>query len=130
MIKGILHAADARRALALGADGIVLTNHGGRQLDSVISPMETLADIADACAGNLDIYIDSGFRRGSDVAKALALGARAVMLGRPLLYGVAAAGQAGVAKAIDILRSELVRTLGLLGVPRVGELGREHLRTG
>ena len=129
VIKGILHAADARRALALGADGIVLTNHGGRQLDSVISPMETLADIADACAGDLDIYIDSGFRRGTDVAKALALGARAVMLGRPLLYGVAAAGQPGVAKAIDILRSELVRTLGLQGVPRVNELTRTHLRT-
>ena len=127
VVKGILHARDARHALALGADGIVLTNHGGRQLDGAISPMETLAEIADACGDVLDIYIDGGFRRGTEVAKALSLGARAVMLGRPLLYGVAAAGQPGVAKALDLLRSELTRTLGLLGVPRTGDLGRRHL---
>ena len=128
VVKGILHANDARRAKTLGADGIVLTNHGGRQLDSVISPMETLAEVADACAGDLDIYIDSGFRRGTDVAKALALGARAVLLGRPLLYGVAAAGQPGVAKAIEIVRSELVRSLGLLGITQASQLTRTHLR--
>ena len=128
VVKGILHANDARRAKALGADGIVLTNHGGRQLDSVISPMETLAEVADACASDLDIYIDSGFRRGTDVAKALALGARAVLLGRPLLYGVAAAGQPGVAKAIEIVRSELVRSLGLLGITQASQLTRTHLR--
>ena len=127
VVKGILHAADARQASALGADAIVLTNHGGRQLDGTISPMEALEDIRSACA-DLEILIDSGFRRGTDIAKALALGANAVMIGRALLYGAAAASRPGIDKALGILGSELDRTLGQLGVTSISGLERRHLK--
>lgn len=127
VVKGILHARDAQRAGDFGADAIVLTNHGGRQLDSTISPMEVLEGVRAACA-DLPIFIDSGFRRGTDIAKALALGADAVMVGRPLLYGAGAAKRAGIDKALGILRSELDRTLGQLGVNTVEELERRHLQ--
>ena len=127
VVKGILHAADARQASALGADAIVLTNHGGRQLDGTISPMEALEDIRSACA-DLEILIDSGFRRGTDIAKALALGANAVMIGRALLYGAAAASRLGIDKALGILGSELDRTLGQLGVTSISGLERRHLK--
>ncbi len=126
VVKGILHARDAMQAASLGADAIVLTNHGGRQLDGTISPMEALEGIRAACP-DLDILIDSGFRRGTDIAKALALGANAVMVGRALLYGAAAACRPGIDKAIDILRSELDRTLGQLGVTGISGLERHHL---
>ncbi|MFT3963625.1 alpha-hydroxy acid oxidase [Propionivibrio sp.] len=129
VVKGILHARDARRAAELGADAVVLTNHGGRQLDGAISPMEALESVRAACPG-LELLIDGGFRRGTDVAKALALGADAVLLGRALLYGAAAAGRAGIDKALAILASELDRTLGQLGVASVAELAPRHLRTG
>jgi (S)-mandelate dehydrogenase len=128
VVKGILHAADACQAVALGADAIVLTNHGGRQLDGSISPLEVLEEIRAACDSALDIFIDSGFRRGTDVAKALALGASAVMLGRPLLYGAAAGGAAGIEKALNIISSELDRTLAQLGVTSVTGLSRRYLR--
>ena len=128
VVKGILHRRDAEQARRLGADGIVLTNHGGRQLDGTISPMQALEDVRDACGPDLPILIDSGFRRGTDVAKALALGANAVMLGRPLLYGAAAAGVEGVAKALAIVRGELDRTLGQLGVSSPAQLARRHLQ--
>ena len=126
LVKGILHTRDALQASALGADAIVLTNHGGRQLDGTISPMEALENIRHDCP-DLDILIDSGFRRGTDIAKALALGANAVMVGRALLYGAAAAGQPGIDKALDILRSELDRTLGQLGVTSIPGLKRRHV---
>lgn len=128
LIKGVLTAADAERALELGCDGIMLTNHGGRQLDYCVAPIEVLPEIAAAVGGRLPILIDSGFRRGTDVAKALALGAEGVMLGRATLYGLAAAGEAGVEHALEIITTELDRVLGQLGCNSVAELGPRHVR--
>lgn len=123
LLKGILDAADARRAVALGCDGIVVSNHGGRQLDGCISPMAALPDIAAAVGGTATVLVDSGFRRGSDVVKALALGADAVMIGTATLYGLAAGGEAGVQHAIGLLTGEIDRVLGQLGCNSVQELG-------
>jgi len=129
LVKGILCVEDAERAADLGCDGIVLTNHGGRQLDYCVSPIEVLPPIAAAVGHRLAILIDSGFRRGTDVIKALALGARAVMIGRATLYGLAAGGQRGVERALEILTGEIDRTLGHLGCRTVSELG-PHLLHG
>lgn len=115
LIKGILSVDDARHAADAGCDGIILTNHGGRQLDSCVAPIEVLPDIARAAGDRMTIIVDSGFRRGADVVKAVALGADAVMVGRAMLYGLAAGGEAGVSHAIQILMSEIDRTLGQLG---------------
>ncbi len=130
VIKGVLDPADAERAVRLGCDGIVLTNHGGRQLDACVAPLEVLPEIARAVGQRTAILIDGGIRRGSDVAKAIALGAHAVMIGRATLYGVAAGGEAGASHAIEILRSELDRVLGQLGCRSIDELGPEMLRPG
>ena len=127
LVKGVLHPQDALQAVRLGADGVVLTNHGGRQLDACVSPMEVVEAVRAACGPASAVIIDSGFRRGTDVAKALALGADAVMIGRPLLYGAAAAGQAGIDRAVTIIVSEFERTLGQLGVKSPAELARRHL---
>ena len=126
-VKGILTVADARRAMASGADGVFVSNHGGRQLDGALAPLDALPDIADAVGHKLAVVLDGGVRRGSDVVKALALGARMVFTGRATLYGAAVAGEAGVARALQIFGSEVDRVMALLGVSRVGELGREHL---
>jgi len=128
LIKGILTVADARRASEAGCDGIVLTNHGGRQLDYCVAPIEVLGEIAAALGNRLTIIVDSGFRRGSDVAKALALGAHAVMIGRATLYGLAADGERGVRRALDMLAVELDRVLGQLGCRSVAELHPTLLR--
>jgi (S)-mandelate dehydrogenase len=128
IIKGVLCAADARRAMTLGADGIVLTNHGGRQLDSCVSPMDVLAEVVQATQNRLTILIDSGFRRGSDIAKALALGADGVLIGRPTLYGLAAGGEIGASHALSILRSELERVLGQLGCRQIADLTPDVLQ--
>ncbi|HYL02721.1 MAG TPA: alpha-hydroxy acid oxidase [Steroidobacteraceae bacterium] len=128
LLKGVLTAADAERAAELGCDGIMLTNHGGRQLDYCVAPIDMLPEIAAAVGARLPILIDSGFRRGTDVAKALALGAEAVMLGRATLYGLGAAGEAGVERALDIVTAELDRVLGQLGCNSVAELGPRHVR--
>lgn len=128
LIKGVLSAGDAERALALGCDGIVLSNHGGRQLDYCVAAIEVLPEVAAAVRGRLPIVVDGGFRRGTDIAKALALGAEAVMLGRPMLYGLAAGGEAGVARALEMLCTETDRVLGMLGCNSVGELGAQHVR--
>jgi len=122
LIKGVLASEDAERAVKLGCDGIVLTNHGGRQLDTSVAPLEVLPEIARGYRDKITILIDSGFRRGSDLAKAVALGAHAVMIGRPALYGLAAGGEAGARKALEILESELHRVLGQLGCRSVAEL--------
>ena len=127
LIKGVLSVADARRAADAGCDGIVLTNHGGRQLDYCVAPIEVLGEIAAAVGSRLTIVIDSGFRRGSDVAKALALGAHTVMLGRATLYGLAAGGEHGVRHALDMLAVELDRVLGQLGCRSVADLSPAHL---
>jgi len=122
ILKGVLAAADAERAVRLGCDGIVLTNHGGRQLDSSVAPFEVLPQIARAFRDRITILVDSGIRRGSDVAKAVALGAHAVLVGRATLYGLAAGGEAGVARALEILLTELHRVLGQLGCRTVADL--------
>ncbi len=128
LIKGVMSVGDARRAAELGCDGIVLTNHGGRQLDYCVSPIEVLPEIAQAVGGQLTVLVDGGFRRGSDVIKALALGARGVMLGRATLYGLTAAGERGARRALEIVTTEIDRTLGQLGCRSVADLGPHLLR--
>ena len=123
LVKGILNADDARRAVELGCEGIVLSNHGGRQLDSCVSPLEVLPEVVDAVGERCTIMVDSGFRRGADVVKAVALGASAVMVGAATLYGLAAGGQAGARHAIDILASEIDRVLGQLGCNSLADVG-------
>jgi|HubBroStandDraft_1064217.scaffolds.fasta_scaffold05133_6 (S)-mandelate dehydrogenase len=128
LIKGVLTAADAERAASLGCDGIVVTNHGGRQLDSCVAPIDVLPEIVAAAGGRLAVLLDSGVRRGTDLAKALALGAQAVMIGRPTLYGLAAGGEAGVERALSILTTEFDRVLGQLGCNAVADLKPKHVR--
>jgi len=115
-------------ALSCGADGIVVSNHGGRQLDGALSAMEVLADISARVRGRLTILIDGGFRRGTDILKAKALGADAVLIGRAGVYGLAAGGEGGASHAIDILRNEVDRGLGLLGCPDISDLKADALR--
>ncbi|HTW37722.1 MAG TPA: alpha-hydroxy acid oxidase [Steroidobacteraceae bacterium] len=129
LVKGVLSIADAERAAALGCDGIVLTNHGGRQLDYCVSSVDVLPEIARAVGQRLTVIVDGGFRRGSDVIKALALGARSVMIGRATLYGLTAAGERGARRALEILTGEIDRTLGQLGCCSIGDLGPLLLRT-
>lgn len=127
IIKGILGAADARRARECGADGIIVSNHGGRQLDGAVSPLTVLPSIVEACP-DLPVMIDGGIRRGSDVIKALALGAQAAFVGRPFAYAASTAGEEGVGHAIRLLTSEISRNMAMLGVNRLDELdSRMHL---
>jgi L-lactate dehydrogenase (cytochrome) len=128
VVKGILRADDAQRAHDCGADGIVVSSHGGRNLDAAPAPIEVLPAIAERVAGRMTVLADSGIRRGSDIAKYLASGAQAVMLGRAVLYGVAAAGEAGAADVLAILRDELARTLAFLGHARAGSLSPDNLQ--
>ncbi len=122
IVKGMIHPEDANLALHYGVDGVVLSNHGGRQLDGSVSAMETLPDVAQLAKGKLSIFLDGGFRRGSDIVKALLLGADGVLLGRAGLYGLAAGKGPGATHAIEILRTEVDRTLGLLGCSTLDEL--------
>jgi len=124
-VKGILTAEDATRCVLFGADGVVLSNHGGRQLADCIAPIEALADVR--AATRAPILIDSGFRRGSDIAKAIALGADLVMLGRATLYGLAAHGERGVDEVIDVLRTQLDATLVQLGCSSLDQLSSDYL---
>ncbi len=126
VIKGLLHPADAEQARRVGADGVILSNHGGRQLDGAVSALRTLAQVA-AAAGPMVVMMDGGVRRGSDVIKALALGAHFVWVGRPFNFAAAVAGQAGVAHAITLLQDEIDRNLALLGARACSELGPQHL---
>ena len=126
VLKGVLHPDDAERALALGADGIVVSNHGGRALDSAVATMDALPAITQAVGGRMTIFLDSGVRRGSDVVKALALGADMVLAGRAPLYGLAAAGEAGVSRALDLLHAETRRTMAMLGARSLAEID-QHL---
>jgi len=127
-IKGILNAQDAVRAVQIGATGIVVSNHGGRQLDHAVSPMSVLPEIVDAVAGRADVIVDGGIRRGTDIVKAIALGAKSCMGGRPYLYGLSAGGLNGVSRAINIISSELDRDMSLLGVDQVNKIGTRHVR--
>ncbi len=128
VVKGVLRPEEAVRAAGAGADAIVVSNHGGRQLDHVPATIDVLPGIVEAVGDRVEVLVDSGFRRGSDIAAALALGARAVLLGRAHLYGLAAAGEAGVRHCIDILAHELTVTMGLCGVRSVSELSPDLLR--
>ncbi|GGF49069.1 alpha-hydroxy-acid oxidizing enzyme [Aliidongia dinghuensis] len=125
VLKGIQRLEDAERAAALGLDGIVVSNHGGRVLDSSRGTADALPEIADAVGGRLTVMVDSGIRRGSDVVKALALGAKAVLVGRPVLYGAAIAGADGARRYLDILRAETERSLALAGRTSLIDLSRE-----
>ena len=127
VIKGIHTAEDARRAVDIGADALVVSNHGGRQLDGVAPTLRVLPEVVSAVGDRIEVLLDGGIRRGGDIVKALCLGARAIMVGRAYAYGLAAAGGAGVARAIDILRTDLVRTLKLLGCASVAELDRSYV---
>jgi len=128
LIKGVLNVTDAERAAALGCDGIILTNHGGRQLDYCVSGMDMLPEIATAVGKRLSIFVDGGFRRGTDVIKAVALGAHAAMTGRATLYGLASNGEHGVTRALEILTTEMDRSMGQLGVNSVADLGPHLVR--
>jgi len=129
VLKGILCVEDAKRSVDVGADGIVLTNHGGRQLDSCVSGVELLPAVCAEVGDRLCVLVDGGFRRGSDVLKAVALGAHGVMIGRAALYGLAAGGEAGVAHALGLLRTEMERVMTLLGCRNLAELGRHLIRS-
>jgi isopentenyl diphosphate isomerase/L-lactate dehydrogenase-like FMN-dependent dehydrogenase len=122
LIKGILTAEDASRAVGLGIDGIIVSNHGGRQLDEARSSISALPEIAAAAAGQAEIYLDGGVRKGGDILKAIALGARACLVGRAALYGLAAGGGAGASRAIEILTAELQTAMALAGCASVGDL--------
>jgi L-lactate dehydrogenase (cytochrome) len=126
-VKGILNPDDARRARELGADGLIVSNHGGRQLDGSIAPLRALPAVVAAVDDACPVMIDSGFRRGSDVLMALALGARAVFIGRPFNYAGAVAGQAGILHAFAIVAAEMMRNMALLGVRRPDELCASHM---
>ena len=129
VLKGVLCIEDARRAVESGADGIVLSNHGGRQLDSAASGLELLPSIASEVRDRITVLVDGGFRRGADVLKAVALGAHGVLIGRAALYGLAAGGEAGATCALGLLRAEMERAMILLGCRTIGELGRHLIRT-
>ena len=128
VVKGILTVEDAQLAAQHGADAIVVSNHGGRQLDGAVAALEVLPQIAAAVGERLAVLVDGGFRRGADIVKAIALGADLVLVGRAALYGVAAAGEAGARRALQILGSEVDRVLALLGCNSLAELGPQHLR--
>jgi isopentenyl diphosphate isomerase/L-lactate dehydrogenase-like FMN-dependent dehydrogenase len=127
VLKGILTAEDAKTAIDHGADGVIVSNHGGRQLDGAISAVHALPAIADAVGDKLEIVLDGGIRRGADVVRARALGAKACMIGRAWLYGLAAGGQAGVERALEILRDEIDTALTLLGRPTWADVDRNSL---
>jgi L-lactate dehydrogenase (cytochrome) len=127
VIKGVHTADDARRAVDAGAQALVVSNHGGRQLDGVAATLRVLPEVVQAVGGQVEILLDGGIRRGSDVVKAVCLGARAVLVGRAYAYGLGAGGHAGVTRAIEILRAGIVRTLKLLGCPSVSALDRSFV---
>ncbi|MBL8672059.1 MAG: alpha-hydroxy-acid oxidizing protein [Alphaproteobacteria bacterium] len=126
-VKGVLSAEDARRAVDAGCDGVIVSNHGGRQLDCVPSAVAALPGIVDAVAGRAEVIVDGGVRRGSDVIKALALGARACMIGRAMLWGLASGGEAGVGRTLQILKGQIDNGLALLGRPGIASLDRTAL---
>ncbi len=130
ILKGIIAAEDGARAAERGVDGIVVSNHGGRQLDGTEATLRALPRVVDAVAGRAEVFMDGGVRRGTDVVKALALGARAVLIGRPALWGLAAAGEEGVARVLEILRQELILSMTLCGCPDVASIDRSLIAGG
>lgn len=130
IIKGIMRDDDARRCVQVGADGIIVSNHGGRAEAGGRSTIESLPEIVDAVRGRIPVLVDGGFRRGTDILTALALGASAVCIGRPYVWGLAAFGQAGVERVLDILRAELRIAMQLHGVPSINRLDRSFVTRG
>lgn len=128
VLKGIQSVADAKRAAAMGASAIVLSNHGGRQLDGAPAALSILPAVVDAVSGDIEVLIDGGIRRGADIVKALALGANACMIGRPYLYGLAAGGEAGVSHSLEILRSEMERVMKLIGCDSLAKLDDSYVQ--
>jgi isopentenyl diphosphate isomerase/L-lactate dehydrogenase-like FMN-dependent dehydrogenase len=128
VLKGILRAEDAKLCLEYGVSGIIVSNHGARQLDHVGGTIEALPEVVEALQGKIPVMIDGGFRRGTDILKALALGAKAVGVARPYLFGLAAFGQPGVERIIELLRTELALDMGLAGVPNIAAIGRDLVR--
>jgi isopentenyl diphosphate isomerase/L-lactate dehydrogenase-like FMN-dependent dehydrogenase len=129
VLKGVLTAEDAELACAHGVAGIVVSNHGGRQLDGVDASADALAEVVDAVAGRAEVYVDGGIRRGSDVVKALALGARAVLVARPYLWGLAVAGEEGVRHVLELYREEVALALANVGSPAPGAVTRQHVHS-
>jgi isopentenyl diphosphate isomerase/L-lactate dehydrogenase-like FMN-dependent dehydrogenase len=128
LIKGVMRSEECKRLVDLGVDGIVVSNHGARQLDSTPATIESLPEVVKAVDGAVEVFVDGGFRRGVDVVKALALGARAAMIGRPYLYGLAVDGEAGVGHVLEMLRTEIDQTMALLGCPTIAELNPSVVR--
>lgn len=129
LIKGVMRGEDAKKAVAIGLDGIVVSNHGGRRLDCVPASIDVLPQVVEAVAGRAEIYLDSGVRRGTDVLKALALGARAVLIGRPYAWALAAGGEEGVRKVIELFREELLNAMIATGCARVSDVRRSVIAT-
>jgi isopentenyl diphosphate isomerase/L-lactate dehydrogenase-like FMN-dependent dehydrogenase len=127
LLKGILHPAEAAQAASSGVDGLIVSNHGGRQLDGAIATLDALPGIVAATDGKVPILLDGGIRRGADVVKALALGATACLIARPQLWGLAVAGEAGVAHVLELLRREIDRVVGLMGATRIADIGADQL---
>ena len=127
MLKGVLHPDDAKQAADCGVDGVIVSNHGGRVVDGALAPIEALPPMLDAVGKRMTVMVDSGYRRGSDIVKAMALGAHAVLVGRATLYGTAAAGEAGATRALTILHEEIDRVLALVGCTSIEELHRDLL---
>jgi len=128
VVKGVLTVHDALRAIEIGANAIMVSTHGGRQLDHTPAPVDVLAEIVAAVGDKAEIILDGGIRRGTDVLKALALGARAVSIGRPYLFGLGAGGEAGVDRALGLLKEEIVRDMALLGCRTIEEITSEYVR--
>jgi isopentenyl diphosphate isomerase/L-lactate dehydrogenase-like FMN-dependent dehydrogenase len=127
VVKGVLTGEDARRAVDAGAAAVSVSNHGGRQLDYLPASLRALPEVVAAVNGQAEVWMDGGIRRGTDIVKAICMGARAVLCGRAYAYGLAAAGEAGVTRAIEILRTDLERTLRLLGCPSIAALDRSYV---
>jgi 4-hydroxymandelate oxidase len=128
VVKGIMTAEDTERAVKCGLSGVIVSNHGGRQLDQVGATIEALPECVKAANGKIPVLVDGGFRRGTDMFKALALGASAVGIGRPYLWGLAAFGQAGVARIVEILRAELAAVMGMAGTGKISQIDRSFVR--
>jgi len=129
VMKGVMTADDARRSVDVGAQGIVISTHAGRQLDGVAGPLRVLPGIVEAVGDKIEVLFDGGIRRGSDVVKAMGLGAKAVLLGRGYAYGMAAAGDAGIERAIEIFRADIIRTLKLLGCSSISQVNADYVTT-
>ena len=127
ILKGVMDAEDAKNALSVGADAIVVSNHGGRQLDGALSSIRALPSIVDAVGDKIEVHMDSGIRSGQDVLKALSLGAKGTYIGRAFVNGLGAMGEAGVEKALEVIQKELITTMGLIGEQKIGDLGRHNL---